>query len=239
MFQGETIMAKVKFNVALGEYGDLEELYSGIENLQLTTHTKSKAVLVDAETHTKLILGGSNFAYSEDSLESGKITTIAFQDEDGKRVATVNHGKWDPADLVTAYFVDGFDGMVAYVLKGKDTMIGSKLGDLLAREAGGDKILGGKGRDLIDGEAGNDRLTGGPGSDTFFFQPGMGKDIVTDFDALGGGLKQDYLNLPFDAEFTEIPKGKNLVLDFGDGDTLTLLGVKERDFGLEDINPVS
>ena len=34
-------------------------------------------------------------------------------------------------------------------------------------------------------------------------------------------------------------EGKNLVLDFGEGDTLTLLGVKAKDFGEEDINSVS
>jgi len=186
-----------------------------------------------------LVLLGKNLEYDGAFIEGGTITTIAFQNSEGKRVATVNHGKWDPQDLLTAYGIDGFDGMVTYVLKGRDTMFGSKLGDLLAGEAGNDKILGKNGNDLIYGEAGNDRLTGGRGSDTFFFEPGMGKDIVTDFDALGGDLKQDYLNLPFDAEYTEIPKGKNLVLDFGEGGTLTLLGVKAKDFGDEDINSVS
>jgi len=229
-------VAKVKFNVALGEYGVLEEMYSSIGNLELTTDAKTKAVFTDSESDNKLVLLGKNFVYDGDVLEGGTITTIAFQNDEGMRVATVNHGKWDPADLLTAYGVDGFDGMVAYVLKGKDTMIGSKLGDLLAGEAGNDKILGNKGDDLIYGEAGNDRLSGGRGSDTFFFEPGMGKDIVTDFDALGGDLKQDYLNLPFDAEYTEIQKGRNLVLDFGEGDTLTLLGVRAKDFGEEDIH---
>lgn len=232
-------MAKVKFNTALGEYGDLEDLYTSLFNLDLTTHTKTKAVYTDTVNGNKLVLLGNGFEYSGANMEDGTITTIAFQTDEGKRVATVNHGKWDPVDLITAYGVDGFDGMVAYVLKAKDTMLGSKLGDLLAGEAGNDKILGKNGNDLIYGQQGNDRLTGGRGSDTFFFEPGLGKDIVTDFDALGGDLKQDHLNLPFDAEFTEIQKGKNLVLDFGDGDTLTLLGVRAKDFGLEDINPVS
>ncbi|MDB5552857.1 MAG: Hemolysin-type calcium-binding region [Rhizobium sp.] len=231
-------MAKVKFNVALGEYGDLEDLYSSINNLELTTHIKTKAVYTDSESHNKLILLGNNFQYEGDFLVGGTITTIAFQNDDGKRVATVNHGKWDPADLLTAYGVDGFDGMVAYVLKGKDTMLGSKLGDLLAGEAGGDRIIGGNGRDLIYGEEGNDRMTGGLGSDTFFFLPGSGKDVITDFDAVGGELKQDFLNLPLDVEYTETQKGKNLVLDFGEGDTLTLLGVKAKDFGDEDIQSV-
>jgi Ca2+-binding RTX toxin-like protein len=232
-------MAKIKLNVALGEYGDLEDLYTSIGNLELTTHVATKAVYTDSESENKLILLGKDFVYDGDVLESGTITTIAFQNAENKRVATVNHGKWDPADLLTAYGVDGFDGMVAYVLKGRDTMLGSKLGDLLAGEAGNDKILGNRGHDLIYGQAGNDRLTGGRGSDTFFFEPGLGKDIITDFDALGGDLKQDYLNLPFEVEFTEIQKGKNLVLDFGEGDTLTLLGVKAEDFGDEDIRSIS
>lgn len=231
-------MAKVKYTNRLGPYGELSDLYTDLFHIDITETTKTKAVCEDTGTGNKLILLGSKFTYDEFGMTGGTITSIVFETENEKRIAVVNHGRWDPQDFITAYGTDGFDGMVAFVLRGKDTMIGSKLGDLLAGETAADKILGGKGRDLIYGEEGNDRLTGGPGSDTFFFQPGSGKDVITDFDAVGGELnelKQDYLNLPFDTEYTETPKGKNLFLDFGDGDTLTLLGVKAKDFGDEDI----
>lgn len=228
-------MAKVKYNKLLGEYGYLGDLYTSIANLELTTSTSKKAVYTDSESGNKLILVGKNFVYDGADMEGGTINTIAFQNADGDRVATVSKGKWDPQDLVAAYFIDGFDGMVSYVLKGKDKVLGSNIGDLLGGEAAADRILGKGGADFIAGHGGNDKLWGGKGSDVFNFAPGDGHDKIFDFDAVGGGRKQDYINLPFGTEYEEVKQGKNLLLDFGDGGSIMLVGVKAKDFDEADL----
>jgi hypothetical protein len=100
-------------------------------------------------------------------------------------------------------------------------------------------IVLGDARDL----AGNDRITGGGGSDVFLFQSGTGttfndgRDIITDFDANGGGSDQDYL---FWDDVVDIRKsGKNTVVEYGDGDTVTLLDVKRSQIDVDDFHYVS
>jgi Ca2+-binding RTX toxin-like protein len=64
---------------------------------------------------------------------------------------------------------------------GNDTLSGLGGDDWLFGEGGNDLILGGLGEDRIAGGAGDDRLIGGEGADTFVFQPGGGRDTITDF----------------------------------------------------------
>lgn len=119
---------------------------------------------------------------------------------------------------------------------GNDTLNGGDGHDELDGGAGSDKLSGGAGRDYLFGGAGNDRMTGGKGSDLFHFSYGTGKDVITDFDAIGGGLKQDKLALHEGESFTvrKANHGRDTVLDFGDGHTLTLLDVQKKDFSRVD-----
>ncbi|MBX9456267.1 MAG: hypothetical protein KL863_09740 [Rhizobium sp.] len=228
-------MAKVIYNKQLGEYGYLGDLYTSVFNLELTTSTSKKAVYTDGVNGNKLILVGKDFKYDGADMEGGTITTIGFQDADGDRLATINKGKWDPQDLVTAYGIDGFDGMVQYVLKGKDSMLGSKISDALGGEAGADKIYGKNGDDIISGHGGNDKLWGGKGSDTFVFDLNGGHDKIYDFDAVGGGDDQDYLSLLNGMDYDIAKQGKNVVVDLGAEGSITLVGVKLADFDETDI----
>ena len=119
---------------------------------------------------------------------------------------------------------------------GNDTLNGGDGHDDLYGGAGSDKLSGGGGRDYLFGGTGNDRLTGGKGSDLFHFSYGAGKDVITDFDAIGGGLKQDRLVLHAGEDFTirKANHGRDTVLDFSDGHTLTLLDVQKKDFSRVD-----
>jgi len=89
-------------------------------------------------------------------------------------------------------------------------------------------MFGYKGNDVLSGNEGNDTFTGGKGSDLFVWGPGFGRDVVTDFDAVGGGVAQDYF---FDAAGPyEIRKrGHDTIIDCGNGDMLILLNVKFSD----------
>lgn len=122
---------------------------------------------------------------------------------------------------------DGIDAMLAKVYAGKDTFHGSKVGDVVNAGAGADRLFGGGGEDGLAGEAGNDTVVGGGGSDQFVFRKGYDQDVVTDFDAKGGGHDQDYVLVVADAEFDIVGHGRDTVIDFGHGDTLTLLDVRK------------
>ncbi len=65
---------------------------------------------------------------------------------------------------------------------GNDSVSGGADNDTLFGGAGNDTIWGDGGRDEIFGGTGDDRLTGGSGADIFFFRPGSGSDVITDFD---------------------------------------------------------
>lgn len=103
--------------------------------------------------------------------------------------------------------------------------------------AGKDTLKGSKSNDTLIGGTEHDVLAGGAGSDSFQFELGDGKDTITDFDAVGGGKKQDYLLLAAGMEYTEksVHNGRDTLLNFGDGQTITLLHVKASDFSDADI----
>jgi Ca2+-binding RTX toxin-like protein len=115
----------------------------------------------------------------------------------------------------------GSDDMTGGI--GNDKLTGGDGNDDMDGGAGNDKLSGGGGRDYLFGDTGDDRMTGGKGADRFHFSYGTGKDVITDFDAIGGGLKQDKLYLHQDEDFTvrKANHGHDTVLDFGDGHTLT------------------
>lgn len=117
---------------------------------------------------------------------------------------------------------------------GNDTLTGAAGNDVLFGGAGNDTLNGGGGSDTLDGGAGRDLLIGGAGADTFVFSRGYGADRIRDF-----SLAQNDMLL-FSADlwsgtpnarqvvnrFAEVAGG-DIVFDFGQGDTLTLLGIND------------
>ena len=93
-----------------------------------------------------------------------------------------------------------------------------------------ENAIGGRGNDIFRGNVADNSFTGNAGADTFFFRIGSGADTITDFSG------NDRINLVgMGLDFAEIldkganDGGGNFVIDFGNGDTLTLLGVVESD----------
>ncbi len=124
---------------------------------------------------------------------------------------------------------DGFDFVDGG--SGNDMLSGGGSGDYLIGGRGADTLDGGAGNDHIIGDAGDDVLTGGDGADIFVFAGG--DDTITDFAAgedillLGAQLWQAEVN-PFAALQDDVQvQGGNAVVDFGDGNTLTLTGVSD------------
>ncbi len=84
-------------------------------------------------------------------------------------------------------------------------------------------------------------MTGGAGDDTFVFADDHGRDTITDFVAgAAGGDVIDLRRLTAAASFTDVMAaaaqiGDDTVIDFGDGNSIALLGVdatqlEEQDF---------
>jgi Ca2+-binding RTX toxin-like protein len=112
---------------------------------------------------------------------------------------------------------------------GRDLLRGLSGDDSLLGLEGNDKLFGDAGNDILNGGVGTDLLTGGRGNDTFVFAVGDGADTIMDFSAKGRA--HDVIDLSVIdslASFEDLSLeqvGKNVVVDFGDGDAITLKNV--------------
>ncbi|MCF6232297.1 MAG: M57 family metalloprotease [Rhodobacteraceae bacterium] len=105
---------------------------------------------------------------------------------------------------------------------GGDILRGGSGADRLNGGSGADRLSGDDGNDTLNGQEGNDKLWGGEGADRFVFAQGGDKDNIFDFQdntdeirITGFGSKSDIL-----AKADNV--GGNVVIDFGDGDRLTI-----------------
>ena len=121
---------------------------------------------------------------------------------------------------------------------GTDKLIGNaRSATTLMGGGGNDTLMGGAGNDTLDGGSGSDMLTGGAGSDTFVY--GSGVDTITDFQISVRGGATDQIDLTaLDLSPTELGEilrtadntttAGTTVLDFGNGNTLTLTGISNE-----------
>lgn len=111
----------------------------------------------------------------------------------------------------------------------KDKLFGLGGNDTLKGQGGADRIEGGKGNDTLTG----DKAKGDSFKDTFVFGKASGKDVITDFD-----VKKDILQIKSglngikkaaDVLKHADQKGKDVVIDLGGGNKITLKDVKLAD----------
>ncbi len=119
---------------------------------------------------------------------------------------------------------------------GNDTLYGGDGGS----GNGEDTLIGGGGDDFLVGDNQDDTLTGNSGDDIFYFIIGDDNDVITDFVAGGTDdeIRLDGFGTDFDT-FNEVLEaatqvGNDTVIDFGNGDTITLLGVDKADLTAAD-----
>ncbi|PWJ22266.1 hypothetical protein [Jannaschia seohaensis] len=105
--------------------------------------------------------------------------------------------------------------------------------DILVAGAGGGRIAGLGGDDRIDGGRGDDTLRGDAGDDVFVFARGRGADVIVDFTPGSDRVEFDFdgiggvRQLIRTAEIRQV--GEDVLIDFGEGDSLTLWGVAQSD----------
>ena len=233
-------MAKITFTDFLGDFGNLRFEYTPDEmHTDMEISGGSQAVYVDGNGGEKIILKGENFAYLDGDLLQGTVDKIVFQDENGNTTAKIS-GVDFKAKQLDNLLTEGFDlhSFLEKAMSGKDTMTGTENRDLAWAGSRDDRIKAFGGNDSLNGQGGDDRMTGGSGSDYFFFMHDGkgGKDVITDFDARGGGENQDYIATSFDDVLSIKQVGDDVVLNYGDGNTLTLLDTDKSDIGKADFD---
>ncbi|RXG85150.1 hypothetical protein EAS61_36810, partial [Bradyrhizobium zhanjiangense] len=112
---------------------------------------------------------------------------------------------------------------------GVNAVRGSSFADVILGDANANTLDGRDGNDRIDGRGGADTLTGGNGSDTFVYADGGGADTITDFDRSQGDTI-DLTGLSGIFTFADVQSKStlsagNTIINFGSGNTLTLIGV--------------
>ncbi len=123
---------------------------------------------------------------------------------------------------------------------GNDLLQGQAGNDRLHGDSGADQLRGGNGRDILTGGAGNDRHWGGKGADTFVFGNGSGNDRILDFDAADNREDIDLSAVSRIRNFQDLKAhhmtdtGADVVIDDGNGMTITLVGVDLSDLGKGD-----
>lgn len=110
-----------------------------------------------------------------------------------------------------------------------DVLVGSSSSNTFIGEDGRDFLFGLAGADTLNGGAGDDVLVGGDGNDTFVFDQGFGADRIDDFNSGGFDDLIDLQNTSSEtfADVLSLASEVNgdTVIDFANGDSITLVGV--------------
>ncbi len=226
-------------------FGSVTVLSSDSSNLATAIEDGLKA----ATTDLNLTVIGDDYGYVSSM-------TPEFYEDVGAGTYTFDITLEIPGDSVDyssdamTFVIDGYGEVTVDVEiaavdatgdSGDDTLSGDDGTNSLYGLAGADTLDGRGGDDTLEGGTGDDVMTGGLGDDTFVFADDHGRDTIMDFLAgAAGGDVIDLRRLTAAAGFTDVMAaaaqiGDDTVIDFGDGDSITLLGVdatqiEEQDF---------
>ncbi len=125
---------------------------------------------------------------------------------------------------------------------GHDTIKGDAGFDTLDGGTGNDSVIGGAGDDVLKGAGGDDTLNGNLGDDRFEFNIGDDADRIQGF--VAGIATEDVIIVDTNlgvSDFTgiqaiasDINGNTDTLIDFGGGDTITLVGVSTTDLHQDD-----
>ncbi len=178
-------------------------------------------------------LGGG---LDSDTLYGGQDADVAY----GNQGTDVLYGNFHNDTLYGGQGDDnvfgGQDEDLVYGNLGDDTLFGNRGMDALFGGQGNDVLNGGDGDDSLHGNRGNDILIGGEGNDAFYFTQNGGADTVADFNLASGDRLMIQANINGTGiataadvlRFTGSDQVGNAVLNFGNGDQITLIGIDQQ-----------
>lgn len=230
-------MATVRYTTLFGDDFALGNLVTKGNDLATKARSDSELVLRDRGTGNFITIEGEDLSYKKGVLTDGTITGVEFTDADGKAFVSFTDTHYKTSQLGAALKLADLDTFFFQLFNGKDDILGSRVDDYLIGAAGDDTLDGRGGEDWLWGRAGTDRETGGGGRDYFMFNETGELDIITDFDARGGGDRQDYIATNLDyVSITQ--KGDHTIIDFGDGNRMKLLDVDASLVTVDDFVPL-
>jgi Ca2+-binding RTX toxin-like protein len=223
-------MAKMKYTIDAPEYINA---FSTFLSGTVITHGRKSVTFIDSDGEEILVLDGKGFKYSGDFLIGGTVTSMSLTDPNGVLWNIVSGLHFDAASLPTSSPVWPAN-VLSKMLKNEDVLIGSGQRDQMRGYGGNDVLRGMDGSDALSGGKGRDRLTGGLGADLFVLDRGDGDDVITDFESAGPLELHD--KLVSSADSFELRKaGRDLLVEFDDGNSFRLLDFKKSQFDTQDV----
>jgi hypothetical protein len=210
--------------------------FPSYNELFLIAGSETKVVYIDASSFDRIFIEGKNLDYEFGRPVDGTLTKLTLADENGNPLQVVSGFKIDAGQVGGTELLDFVAHLAARVQVSGVKVIGTDFEDNVTTFFGRDHLIGRGGVDILNGGGGRDILTGGTDNDLFVFVAGHGKDRITDFDAIGGPGFQDLIGRAFADVENITASGNNTVIDFGDGDVVTLLNVSSAQISAEDFN---
>lgn len=224
-------MSKLQYFAAIPDGGSWSTPF--VPSFKIDTHSGGFANFistVQGGSNTIVTFHGTGFVYNADGeFVDGTVKSVTFTS--GNNALIELSGLNLLASAARISVEDSPLLLLIEQLQGKDRITGSNQSDVMAAMGGDDFIFGKGGNDVLDGGYGENTLTGGKGSDRFACAATDG-DTITDFDALGGPGKQDFIDIN-GLEFDKARSGKDTLVTFLGGDIL-LLGIKPKDIDASD-----
>lgn len=230
--------------VADGGKAALEAWSPSLGGADKPSQPSATPMVVNGDAGNNSLVGGAgndtlSDGYGSDTMIGGAGDDTYFISNPGKTEAdtivekagagvdtVVSSASYVLTDNVEVLKLTGKGGLTGRGNELDNTIVGNDGANIIDGLGGNDTLDGGLGIDTVIGGVGNDVLTGGGGNDTFWFKPGGGKDTITDFRANGDADKLDlsnYLKVGLKPVFTDV--GNDIVVSFGNGDQITLVGV--------------
>ena len=181
--------------------------------------------IFDPTTDLKTLYGTSEANSSVSIYDSGKLIGT---------ITAAADGTWSLQANVSGSAVHSYTE-TATDLAGN---VGSSAGVTLYTPAAHNSLQGGSGNDVLIGRP-NDTLEGGSGSDTFVFNPGSGKETISDFVAAGSThdiIELHQLGLTNFEQVNAAQVGKDVVITVDPHDTIKLVGVHLGDLTASDFH---
>ncbi|MCV3765385.1 calcium-binding protein [Rhizobium sp. TRM95796] len=203
-------------SVSLAKFDNIENLVGGRKDDNLTGNSGDN--VIDGDRGADRMSGGAgDDTYIVDNAKDSVIET----DKKGH----------DTVETSVSFSIEKFKLVEDLYLVGKGDIKG-------AGNVADNVIVGNSGDNVIEGGEGDDELSGEGGVDTFVFNKGDGEDVITDFDAKGSDHEQIEVNgygRKFDFDDIDMSSTKKGVeLEFANGDSIFLEGVKSKDIDASD-----
>jgi hypothetical protein len=229
-------MATATFTSPLSFYS--VNTYYGEDALSLQPEERIMAAYADSASNTNTAFDGAPFPYFVDVPVGGVASEGSLQVTDGSNFQAFSDTGYAIGNSTSALAGAAAQTIIPTPSFDQFLTVPSTLGELIGT-AGDDTIRGKAIDDTLDGGLGHDVLTGGMGADTFIFNLGDGKDTVTEFDTRGAD--HDVVDLGLDAigNFADLKdlahqRGDDVILNFGEGDSLTFQHVNIHDLSRAD-----